>query len=99
MADKRTMSKITKSARGQACTIRLEGCYGGPENETVVFAHLNGGGMGMKALDIHGAYCCANCHDVLDGRVPSDYGKTFLILSHLMGMKRTQEILVSKGLM
>jgi len=93
------MSKITKSARGQACTIRLEGCNGGVENETVVLAHLNGGGMGAKCLDIHGAYCCHSCHDILDGRKPSDYSKEELLLSHLLGMKRTQEILVSKGLM
>ena len=92
-------SKITKSARGQACTVRLDGCYGGPDNETVVLAHLNGGGMGMKAMDIHGAYSCANCHDMLDRRVPSDYNKEELLLSHLLGMKRTQQILVSKGLM
>jgi len=93
------MSKITKSARGQACTIRLEGCNGGVENETVVLAHLNGGGMGAKCLDIHGAYCCHSCHDILDGRKPSDYSKEELLLSHLLGMKRTQEILVSKGLL
>lgn len=94
------MSKITDSARGgQPCTIRLDGCYGGPENETVVFAHLNGGGMGGKCLDIHGAYSCFSCHDILDGRKPSDYTQETLLLSHLMGMKRTQEILVSKGLM
>ena len=99
MADKRTMSKITKSARGQACTIRLEGCYGGPNNETVVFAHLNGGGMGGKVLDIHGAYCCANCHDVLDGRKQSIHEREYLLLSHLFGMVRTQTILVEKGLM
>ena len=93
------MSKITKSARGQACTIRLDGCNGGPNNETVVLAHLNGGGMGAKCLDIHGAYSCHHCHDILDGRIQSDYSQEFLLLSHLMGMKRTQEILVSKGLM
>ena len=92
-------SKITKSARGQSCTVRLDGCYGGPDNETVVFAHLCNGAMGMKAMDIHGAYCCASCHDVLDGRKPSEYDKEYLLLSHLMGMKRTQEILVGKGLM
>jgi len=93
------MSLITKSARGQACTIRLDGCYGGANNETVIFAHLNGGGMGAKCLDIHGAYSCSSCHDILDGRVPSIHEREFLLLSHLMGMKRTQEILVSKGLM
>ncbi len=93
------MSNITKSARGQACTIRLDGCNGGPNNETVVLAHLNGGGMGAKCLDIHGAYACANCHDILDGRVQTDYSQEFLLLTHLLGMKRTQEILVSKGLL
>jgi len=93
------MSKITKSARGQACTVRLEGCNGGVQNETVVFAHLNGGGVGIKCLDIHGAYCCHSCHDILDGRKPSKYSTEEKLLSHLLGMKRTQEILVSKGLM
>jgi hypothetical protein len=93
------MSKITKSARGQACTIRLDGCYGGANNENVVFCHINGGGMGMKALDIHGAYGCFHCHNKIDLREPSNYSKEELLLSHLMGMKRTQEILVSKGLM
>jgi hypothetical protein len=91
-------SKITKSARGQACTIRLYGCNGGPNNETVIFAHLPNGSMGKKALDIHGAYCCHSCHDILDGRKPSEYKEEFLLLCHLMGMKRTQEILVQKGL-
>jgi len=92
------MSKITKSARGQACTIRLDGCYGGVNNETVVFAHLNGGGMGAKCLDIHGAYACHSCHLLLDG-APTHYSNEHLLLSHLMGMKRTQEILVGKGLL
>ena len=93
------MNKITKAARGQMCTIRLDGCSGGPNNETVVFAHLNGGGIGTKSLDIHGAFACNSCHDILDGRVQTDYKKEFLLLTHLLGMKRTQEILVSKGLM
>jgi uncharacterized CHY-type Zn-finger protein len=92
-------SNIRKSARGEACTIRLEGCYGGANNETVVFAHLSGGAMGAKCLDIHGAYSCHSCHDILDGRKPSKYSKEELLLTHLLGMKRTQEILVSKGLM
>ena len=92
-------SKITKSARGEPCTVRLDGCYGGVENETVVLAHLNGGGMGAKCLDIHGAYCCHHCHDIIDGRIQSDYSQEHLLLTHLMGMKRTQEILVGKGLL
>jgi len=93
------MSKIRESAKGQACTIRLDGCNGGPNNETVVLAHLNNGSMGKKSLDIHGAYACASCHDLLDSRTHVGYRKDFLLLTHLMGMKRTQEILVSKGLL
>ena len=93
------MSKITKSAKGEACTIRFAECYGGPNNETVVLAHLNGGGVGRKCLDIHGAYACYNCHDILDGRVSSEYSKEEILLRHLLGMKRTQEILVDKGLL
>jgi len=92
-------SKITKAARGQPCTVRLDGCYGGPENETVVAAHLCNGSFGKKALDIHSAFCCSSCHDQLDGRKSSNYNKEELLLSHLLGMVRTQQILVSKGLL
>jgi len=35
------MSKITKSARGKPCQLRLEECVSGGQNETTVFAHLN----------------------------------------------------------
>ena len=59
-----TDSKFTRSAQGKPCQLMLEGCM--PENNTVVFCHLNGAGMGMKALDIHGMYACVNCHDLID---------------------------------
>ena len=67
--------------------------------ETVVLAHLNGGGMGKKRLDLHGAYCCAACHDAVDGRtkIPGIDPDT-LRLWFLEGMVRTQEIMVNKGL-
>ena len=93
------MSKLTKSARGEPCMIRLDGCYAGPENETVVLAHLNGAGMAMKALDIHGAYSCFHCHEVLDGRIKTDYEKEWLELIHLRGVIRTQTQMVARGLM
>ena len=64
------VDKYTRSARGMSCQLRLEGCM--PENETVVFAHLNGAGMGIKSLPIHGAYLCLNCHDIYDGRKTVD---------------------------
>lgn len=62
--------KITKSARGESCTLRLDGCDGG--GETTVWAHSNfledGKGTSQKADDIFGCYACANCHDILDRR-------------------------------
>ena len=65
-------SKIRQSAKGEDCQVRIYGaCNGNPE--TTVFAHLGGGGMGMKSNDIHGAYCCSGCLDVVDGRVKSEY--------------------------
>ena len=60
------VSKYTKSAQYKVCQLRLEGCL--PGTETVVAAHLNGGGMGSKQSDIHIMYACMNCHDIYDGR-------------------------------
>lgn len=93
------MSKLTKSARGEPCMIRLEGCNAGPNNETVVLAHLNGAGLALKAYDVHGSYCCHSCHDILDGRKPSNYDKEWLELIHLRGVIKTQEKMIEKGLM
>ena len=91
------MSKITKSAAGEACEIRLTGvCTRDPEK--VVYCHLNGAGMGMKAMDIHGAYGCSSCHDAIDGRIQTEYTRDELKLAHLEAVIRTQIILTSKGL-
>ena len=95
------MSKITKSAQGENCTVRIIGyCNSNPE--TVVLAHLNGirygHGTGNKVNDIHGAYCCSNCHDVLDGRVNTNYTKDILKLFHMEGIIETQIKLINKGL-
>jgi len=79
--------------------IRLEGCNAGPNNETVVLAHLNGAGLALKAYDVHGSYCCHSCHDILDGRKPSNYDKEWLELIHLRGVIKTQEKMIEKGLM
>ena len=101
-------TKIRQSAKGEQCTVRIPGiCNWNPE--TVVLAHLNGGGMGMKNPDYQGAYCCSACHEVLDGRVDIRVrginGKETPIFSkgelkrmHLEGVIRTQEILRKKGL-
>lgn len=97
-AGKPKASPIRKSAQGQQCQVRVPGvCNGNPE--TVVLAHMNGGGMGAKAHDIHGAFACSSCHAWLDG----GYAQTGTFrdtrdLHHLEAIIRTQRILIEKGL-
>jgi len=92
------LSKLTESARGQNCQVRIPGiCNHDPR--TVVLAHINGAGMGMKAPDIHGAYCCSDCHDVLDGRTKMPFTSPDEVkLYHLEGVIRTQKIMLEQGL-
>ena len=92
------VDKYTKAAKGQSCQLRLDGCM--PENETVVFAHLNGAGMGLKALPIHGAYLCLNCHDIYDGRKQLDppIEREFLELEMYRAVINTQRIMTRNGI-
>lgn len=95
------MTAITKSARGENCTIRVPGyCNGNPE--TTVFCHINGirfgHGTGQKVSDILGAYGCSCCHDVVDGRQRSNFTGQELRVMHLEGMAETQLKLLAKGL-
>lgn len=91
------MSKLRESARNKDCQIRLAGvCNFNPE--TTVLAHLNGGGMGLKKLDIHGSFSCSNCHDVVDGRVKTLYDRQAIELAHRQGNERTIDIWVAEGL-
>ena len=93
------MTNLRKSAKGEPCMIRLDGCNGGPNNETVVLAHLNGAGLALKSHDCHASFACASCHDILDGRKPSNYEKEWLELIHLRGVVKTQERWIEKGMM
>jgi len=92
------MSKITKSARGKPCLLRLDGCVSGGENPTTVFAHLNSGGMGQKEIDCFGMYACHVCHDLIDGRQPHNYEDEWLELVQLRAVIRTQRYLIRSGL-
>ena len=94
---KRRQSKITKSAKGEECQIRIPGyCNGNPE--TVVFCHLGGGGMGYKSNDIHGAYGCSSCHDAIDGRRIVNWTDNQIKVWFYDGVVRTQLILIDKGM-
>lgn len=95
------MSKLRLSARDKPCFVRIPGVCN-HNSETVVLAHLNGGGMGMKTHDLHGAFCCSDCHDMLDGRVSRishEYTGAELKLMHYDGIKRTQDYWIANGLL
>jgi hypothetical protein len=86
-------------ARGQQCFVRLPGiCNGNPE--TTVLAHLRMAGItgiGMKAPDLLGAYCCSACHDEVDRRTRTMEYET-VKLAFFEGMARTQARLIADGL-
>lgn len=97
------VSKITESARGELCTIRIQNaCLFHPE--TVVWAHGNGSaagkGIGMKSHDILGAYACHVCHDIYDRRRPAPIGMTRseIELAFWEGHARSILKLIEKGL-
>ena len=93
-------SKLTESARGKVCQLRLEGCI--PGTDTTVFAHLNGGGMGLKNKvgDFHfGFHSCYSCHQIYDGakEVDPPYEREWLELQALRAVISTQRILARDG--
>ena len=72
---------------------------------TTVWSHLPGidgdRGMGIKSLDLCGAYACATCHDVVDGRAPLPAGATrqSVMLDWHHGHMRSLVRLAQKGLL
>jgi len=93
------MSKYTKSAKWQHCQVRIAGVCNN-NDETTVFAHLNGAGIGMKHEDILGAYACSACHAWLDGGYVQDgASRDIRDLEHLRAMVRTQKIMIKQGVL
>ena len=90
-------TKIRQSARNEECQVRIEG-YCNFNTETTVLAHLGGAGVAMKSNDIHSAYCCSSCHDVIDKRTHTGWKDNQIIVWFYDGMVRTQLILLKKGL-
>jgi len=97
------MSKMTESARGRVCEMRLDGCVSG--TETTVFAHLNSdSGMGLKnrvgkgsqAWEV-GCPMCHHCHSTVDGQISHNYDKEWLELLHLRATIRYQKTLFKEG--
>ena len=91
-------TKITKSARGEDCTLRLDECN--HNSETVVLCHIGTNrGMGFKCGDHFAVYACSSCHDIIDGRKGWDVGYPSLEEVKLIALERTQQKLIDKGLL
>ena len=91
--------KIRNAARGQECTLRLDGCARFPD--TVVLAHLpcRDKGMGLKSPDWWSVFACHLCHDALDRRRPTAMTQNVILERMLAGLYETQKILIQKGLL
>ncbi|MFM0608708.1 DUF1364 family protein [Paraburkholderia sediminicola] len=99
------MSKITDSARGESCALRLPGvCNRDPE--TTVWAHWNdlpGGkakGKKLARFDHMGAYACYACHMVLDGQAkrPDGLALDFVKTAMARAVEESADKLKEKGL-
>jgi hypothetical protein len=104
------MTPARRNAKGQPCTLRLPGCYPGPDNEQVVLCHLrmfSGGGMRQKPHDSEAVFGCMHCHDILDGRdwldtpVPVGYASIWECIAwalvRTLRLQREAGVLVMKG--
>ncbi|MBO2578150.1 DUF1364 family protein [Shewanella algae] len=89
--------KITDSANGQDCTLRLPGiCNHDPQ--TVVFAHIGRRrGIGIKCADYFGVYACDACHSEIDRRTRI-MDTEHLEAEKLRALEETQERLFEAGL-
>ncbi len=90
-------NKITQSAKGEQCTLRIPDVCNF-DTETTVFAHANGAGMGTKAHDAHGCYACSSCHDWLDNKTHTYVPRQEKQAEFGRAMMETQSILFEKGL-
>lgn len=96
------MSKITESANGEDCQIRIPGvCNFDPA--TVCWCHANAGaagkGFGLKSHDALGSYGCSDCHDVVDWRRRiKTFSRCEIKLMFWEGVARSFLILIKKGL-
>ena len=100
---KRTDTRIRDSAKGEECHVRLQGiCIIG--TESTVWSHWPGlaadRGIGIKALDLCGAYACRACHDAIDRRgiLPGHLTYDEVVLDWLIGHMRSLVTLARKGI-
>ena len=85
-------TKITKSARGENCALRVPGVCN-HDNDTVQLCHA-GKGTAKRNEDWWGVYGCKACHDWMDGNV-QDPDRELYIKD---AIHETQAKLIQKGL-
>lgn len=96
------MSKITESARGEECQVRIIGvCKRDPQY--TIWSHCRHGaagkGKGIKALDIAGAYACTACDAAYDQLIGVPHmTRSEVDLDWFMGHLRSLVRLHEKGL-
>jgi len=93
------MSKLTKAAKGQECTVQLYPyCCGNVE--TTVLAHINSErkGMGIKSPDYFGVFACAVCHDIIDKRKYVDIDDLEIHKCIIRALYRTWSKFIEMGL-
>lgn len=96
------MSRITASANGEDCQVRIVGvCKGDPAY--TIWSHCRHGAAGkgkaIKAIDVAGAYACTACdaaYDQLQG--VQHMTREEVDLDWFMGHMRSLVILSQKGL-
>lgn len=93
------MTDLRKEARGRECQVRLTGvCNFSPATTVLAHVRLAGlTGIGQKSNDLHAAWCCSSCHDVVDGRVRHDLGREYVQIAMYEGVLRTQNQLIKEG--
>lgn len=98
----RNRQPIRDSARGERCTVRIEGCPNDPA--TTIWSHNRHGRAGkggaLKAFDLNGAYCCTHCDAIYDGQAPLPAGWTReqVELAWYHGHAESLLLLATKGL-
>lgn len=92
------MSKLTKAAKGQECTIQIHP-YCNMNPETVVFCHAPSEfkGMGIKSPDWWGADGCSDCHDIVDRRRHVDIPWSEIYECFIRGIFRTIQRRIEQG--
>lgn len=69
----KTPRQVMQAARGEACTLNIEGVCN-YNTDTTVCAHLSfgEGGGARRTGPLSVAFACSDCHDAIDGRTGVD---------------------------